>query len=164
MHFIKTFIASAVLVLVTASMVFAQGQQQAPQMPEVPAPDEISDDELLTFVDASDAIQPIQQKAQDDMRDVVEDEGIEFERFQQIMMAMQNPQMADQLEISAEEEQTIQQVEPQLRNIEEEAGQEIRAEITDQGIDIERYQAIFMSLQQHPELMERLEVLLDENE
>jgi len=163
MQFIKTFITSAFLVLVTAGMVFAQGQQQAPQMPEIPAPDEISDDELLTFVDASDAIQPIQQKAQDDMRDVVEEEGIEFERFQQIMMAMQNPQMADQLEISAEEEQAIQEVEPQLRNIEEEAGQEIRAEITDQGIDVERYQAIFMSLQQHPELMERLEELLDED-
>lgn len=148
------------MVMVSGGLLFAQVQQ--PQMPDAPSPDEISDDELLTFVNASDAIQPIQQSAQQDMQEVIEDEGMQWERFQQIMMSMQNPQTAGQMDISEEEEQTIQEVQPKLQEIEVEATDEIRSEITNQGIEVERYQAIFMSLQQNPELMERLEELMDE--
>jgi len=160
MHFLKTIAASLIMVMVCTGMVVAQQQQQQ-QPPEVLSPDDISDEELLTFVQASDAIQPIQQEAQSDMQEVVEDEGIEWQRFQQIMMAMQNPQMADQMDLTQEEEESIQAVQPKLEEIEIVAYDEIRSEITEQGIDVQRYQAIFMSLQQHPELMERLEALLE---
>lgn len=167
MHFLKSSIAAGViLMLLSTGIVSAQGQgqeqqPQQPDMPEVPTPDDVSDEELSTFVEASDAIQPIQQQAQSDMQEIIEEEGIEFERFQQIMMAMQNPQLADQMEVSADEEQAIQEVQPRLVEIEVEASDEIRSEIADKGLDVERYQAIFMSLQQHPELMERLENIVD---
>lgn len=160
MKFLKSISACTFMMMVSAGLLFAQVQQ--PQMPDVPSPDEISDDELLTFVNASDAIQPIQQSAQQDMQEVIEDEGMQWERFQQIMMSMQNPQMAGQMDISEEEEQTIQEVQPKLQEIEVEATDEIRDEIANQGIEVERYQAIFMSLQQNPDLMERLEELMDE--
>jgi hypothetical protein len=164
MTFLKSIATGLTVVLVCAGLAVAQGQQQQPQpqMPEVPAPEEISDDELIAFVDASDAIQPIQQGAQAEMQEAVEDEGIAWERFQQIMMSMQNPQMAGQLDVSDEEQVAIQAVQPKLEEIEIEAYDEITSEIANQGIDVERYQAIFMSLQQHPELMERLEGLMDE--
>lgn len=169
MKFLKSIVAGIVLVLVGTGLVFAQVEQQPqqpqqPQMPEVPAPDEISDEELVTFLEASDAIQPIQEKAQEDMQKVIEDEGMEFQRFQQIMMAMQNPQMADQMDVSADEEESIQAMQPKLMEIETEATDEITTEIADKGLQVERYQAIFMSLQQHPELMERLEDLMDEDD
>ncbi len=164
MTFFKSIATGLTIVLVCSGLAVAQGQQQQPQpqMPEVPAPEEISDNELIAFVDASDAIQPIQQNAQAEMQEAVEGEGIAWERFQQIMMSMQNPQMAGQLDVSEEEQVAIQAVQPKLEEIEIEAYDEITSEIANQGIDVERYQAIFMSLQQHPELMERLEGLLDE--
>lgn len=160
MKFLKLIFAGIFMVMLSAGLLFAQVQQ--PQAPDVPSPDEISDDELLTFVDASDAIQPIQQSAQQDMQEVVEDEGMEWQRFQQIMMSMQNPQAAGQMDLSEEEEESIQNVQPKLQEIQIEATDEIRSEISNQGIEVERYQAIFMSLQQNPELMERLEELTDE--
>ncbi len=164
MTFFKSIATGLTIVLVCSGLAVAQGQQQQPQpqMPEVPTPEEISDNELIAFVDASDAIQPIQQNAQAEMQEAVEGEGIAWERFQQIMMSMQNPQMAGQLDVSEEEQVAIQAVQPKLEEIEIEAYDEITSEIANQGIDVERYQAIFMSLQQHPELMERLEGLLDE--
>jgi hypothetical protein len=164
MHFLKTIAATLIMVMVCTGLVVAQQQQQQPQQPELLSPEDISDEELLTFVQASDAIQPIQQEAQQDMQEAVEDEGIEWQRFQQIMMAMQNPQMADQMDLTQEEEQSIQAVQPKLEEIEIKAYDEITSEIAEQGIDVERYQAIFMSLQQHPELMERLEALLEDDE
>jgi len=169
MKLLKSIVAGTMLVLVSTGLTFAQiqdqpQQPQQPQQPEVPAPDEISDDELVTFLEASDAIQPIQEKAQEDMQKVIEDEGMDFQRFQQIMMAMQNPQMADQMDVSADEEESIQAMQPKLMEIEVEATEEISTEIADKGLQVERYQAIFMSLQQHPELMERLEGLMDEDD
>jgi hypothetical protein len=163
MSFLKSIATGLMLVFICTGLAVAQGQQQPqPQMPEVPSPDQISDDELIAFVDASDAIQPIQQNAQAEMQEAVEEEGIEWERFQQIMMTMQNPQMAGQADVSNEEQMAIQAVQPRLEEIEMEAYDDITSEIANQGIDVERYQAIFMSLQQHPELMERLEALMDE--
>jgi len=153
-------------ILLSAGPLFAQQvpQQQPtqqPAQPQAPAPEEISDDELLTFLEASDAIRPIQEEAHAEIQQTIEDEGITLERFQQLMMAMQNPQMADQVDISADEEQAIREVQPKLMEIEVAASEEIQSEIANKGIEVERYQAIFMSLQQHPELMERLEEMME---
>jgi len=165
MYYLKTCLSVIVMLLVGSQLAFSQVQQpQQPQQPDVPAPDEISDEELVRFAETSDNIQPIQQQAQGDIQQVVEDEGMEFDRFRQVMMAMQNPQMADQMDVSSEEEETIQAVQPKLMEIQMEAEQEIVSEIEDSELDVERYQAIFYSLQQHPELMERLESLMDERE
>lgn len=171
----KTYstIATAILAIffaVTATSVTAQQmqpqqqpqQQMQPQQPAAPAPEDISDDELLTFVQTSDAIRPIQEEAQMEMRSVIEEEGITIQRFQQLMMAMQNPQLADQVEMSADEEQSIQEMEPKLVEIETAASENITSEIENQGLDVNRYQAIYMSLQQHPELMERLQAMMEE--
>lgn len=169
MKVLKSMIACTLLVLACTGMVFAQVQQQPqqpqqPQMPDVPAPEDISDEELLAFLQTSDAIQPIQVEAQEEMQKIIEDEGMEFQRFQQIMMSMQNPQMADQVEVSADEEETIQAMQPKLMEVEAEATEEITSEISNQGLEVERYQAIFMSLQQNPDLMERLEELMDDED
>ncbi len=160
MRLLKSFFAGMVLVLVTTGLTFAQVQQQ---MPDVPSPDEISDEELELFLQASDAIHPIQQQAQQEIQEVIQDEGMEPERWQQIMMAQQNPQLAGQVEITAEEEEAMERMQPKIMEIEIEATEEIQDEIVNQGIEVERYQAIFMSLQQHPELMERIEELMEDN-
>lgn len=177
MKSIKIFTVGIIALLLSASSIVAQQQQppqqqppqqqppqqpQQPQQPQAPSPDEISDDELSTFLEASDAIRPIQEEAQAEIQEAIEDEGIEVERFQQLMMAMQNPQMADQVDISSDEEASIRELQPKLMDIEVSASEEIQGEIANQGLEVERYQAIFMSLQQHPELMERLEEMMED--
>lgn len=164
MNSIKIFTVGIIALLLSASSIIAQQQQpsQQPQQPQAPSPDEISDEELSTFLEASDAIRPIQEEAQAEIQQAIEDEGIEIQRFQQLMMAMQNPQMADQVDISSDEEASIRELQPKLMDIEVSASEEIQGEIANQGLEVERYQAIFMSLQQHPELMERLEAMMEE--
>lgn len=136
---------------------------QQPQAPSVPSPNEITDQELVTFIAASDAIQPIQEAAQSSMISVIEEEGMEIGRFQEIMLAMQNPQLAATLEISPEEEQALHQMRPRLMEIETRASGEMQDEINEKGLEVERYQEIYRSLLQYPELMERLEVLLEDD-
>lgn len=163
----KIFKIASVLVfaaLFAATSAFAQGMGQEEgqqQMPDVPTSDDVSDTELSQFVTTISEIEPIQIELQSDVEELVEEEDISFERFQQLMMAMQNPQMAQQVEISDEEQETIEKIQPKLSELQMKAEEEIVEKIEDNGLTIERYQAIMMGAQQDQELMTRLQEALE---
>lgn len=154
-------------VLFAATTAFAQGmgqEQGQQQMPDVPTSDDVSDNELSQFVTTITEIEPIQIELQTDVEKLVEEEDISFERFQQLMMAMQNPQMAQQVEISEEEQQSIERIQPKLSELQLQAEEEIVEKIEDNGLTVERYQAIMMGAQQDQELMTRLQQALEETQ
>lgn len=156
-------IASLLLVAVTFafSSAFAQGMGQQ-QMPDVPSSDDVSDEELNQFVTTISDIEPIQVELQTDVQKLVEEQDISMERFQQLMMAMQNPQMADQVEISDEERQQIQNIQPDLSDLQMKAEEKMVEKIEGNGLNVQRYQAIMMGAQQDQELMTRLQAALEE--
>lgn len=162
-----TFINKAALTLatflLTTGMLFAQVQQQQPQMPDLPTSSDVSDDELDQIVTTIGELEPIQANAQEKIGAALEEEGISMERFQQMMMAMQNPQMADQVEVSDEEMATIQSMQPKLMEIQGEAEQEMSEKMEENGLTMERYRMVVMGAQQDPDLMERLQSKLEEN-
>lgn len=166
----KIFKIASVLVfaaLFAATSAFAQGmgqEQGQQQMPDVPTSDDVSDTELSQFVTTISEIEPIQIELQSDVEELVEEEEISFERFQQLMMAMQNPQMAQQVEISDEEQETIEKIQPKLSDLQMKAEEEIVEKIENNGLTIERYQAIMMGAQQDQELMTRLQEALEETQ
>ncbi|CAN5164396.1 hypothetical protein BH23BAC3_BH23BAC3_15810 [soil metagenome] len=150
--------------LFAATTAFAQGmgqEQGQQQMPDVPTSDDVSDTELSQFVTTITEIEPIQIELQSDVEKLVEEEDISFERFQQLMMAMQNPQMAQQVEISEEEQGSIEKIQPKLSELQMKAEEEIVDKIEENGLTIERYQAIMMGAQQDQELMTRLQEALE---
>ncbi len=142
---------------------FAQVQQQQPpqQQPDLPTSADVSDDEIQQIVQAIELMDPIQMEAQEKIEEAVQAENITAERFQQLMMAMQNPQMADEVDMTDEEMQKIQTLQPKLMEIQGEAQQEMMEKIEESGLTVERFQQINMGAQQDPELMQRLEEALD---
>lgn len=162
MKVLKSLSVILIGILFGASVAFGQGMGQGQQqMPDLPTSDDVSDEELTQFVQTIADIEPIQMEAQADIEEAVAEEELDFERFQQLMMAMQNPQMADQVEMSEEEEQKIENIQPKLTEIQMGAEEEIIAMIEDNGLDVERYQAIMMGAQQDQELMTRLQTELE---
>jgi len=144
---------------------FAQvQQQQQQQMPDLPASSDVSDEEIEMVASAINELGPIQVEAQEKMQEAVEGEDITFERFQQMMMAMQNPQMADQVDITDEEMATLQTLQPTLMEIQSEADKKMVDKIESSGLTVERYQNIVMAAQQDEELRARVEALLEDNE
>lgn len=138
----------------------------AQQTPAEPAPSQsvlssgdISDEELLTFVEASDAIRPIQLQVQEDIQGAIEDHGFTMERFQEVIMIFQNPEMDVEEELTGEEQEALDRMEPVLMELEMTARDDMIDEISSRGLDVERYQQIFMALQQDPDLMERIQML-----
>ncbi|REL38927.1 DUF4168 domain-containing protein [Rhodohalobacter sp. SW132] len=162
----KIFKITAMLLfaaLFATTAAFAQGQmgQGQQQMPDVPSSDDVSDTELNQFVTTITQIEPIQIELQADVEELVEEEELAFERFQQLMMAMQNPQMAEQVEMSDEEREKIQSIQPKLSELQMKAEEEIIEKIEENGLNVERYQAIMMGAQQDQELMTRLQQALE---
>ncbi len=135
----------------------AQVPPMNPQMPDLPTSADVSDEELSQLASTIEQLEPIQLEAESKIAETLESEGITIERFQQMMMAMQNPQMADQVNITEDEMQKVQQIQPDLMEIQGEAEQKITEKIEDNGFTMDRYRAIIMGLQQDAELLERLQ-------
>lgn len=163
MNISKILVVTVLTSLLMAGSLFAQVQQQAPQNTPAPATsDEVSDTEIDKVVSAISEMEPIQVEIEEKIQAAVEEEGLTFERFQQIMMGMQNPQMANQMDITEEEEQTIQTLQPTLMQIQGEAQQKISEKIEQNGLSMERYQQIVMGAQQDSTLMARVQTKLEE--
>lgn len=158
MKFLKTIALLFTFVVMSAGLLVAQVPPQTPpQMPDLPTSADVSDDELIQLASTIEQLEPIQIEAEEKIVETLESEGITIERFQQMMMAMQNPQMADQVNITDEEMQKIQQLQPELMEIQGEAEQQISEKIEDNGFTMDRYRSIIMGMQQDAELLERLQ-------
>ncbi len=163
MNLFKSITAALITVLFATGSLFAQVQQQQ-QMPDLPTSEEVSDDEITQIVDTILDLEPIQIKAQTKIEEALEAEDLTIERFQQMMMAMQNPQMADEINVTEQEMSKLQTLQPALIDIQGEADREMVAAIEDNGLTMERYRSIVMGAQQDPALMQRIEILLDAEE
>ncbi|WP_069132125.1 DUF4168 domain-containing protein [Rhodohalobacter halophilus] len=164
MTLIRSISIALIALLIGAGAVSAQVQQQQPQMPDLPSNEDVSDEEIEMVASAINELGPIQVEAQEKMAEAVEEEDITFERFQQMMMAMQNPQMADQVNITDEEMSKLQTLQPALMEIQSETDEKMIAKIEENGLTIERYQGIVMAAQQDEQLRNRVEALLDDEE
>jgi hypothetical protein len=162
MKILKT--ASLLLIGATFAITsaFAQGMGQQ-QMPDLPTSDDVSEAELDNFISTISDIEPIQVQLQSDIQQVVQENDISIERFQQLMMAMQNPQAAQQVEITDEERQQIQSIQPELSDLQMKAQEQMVERIESNGMNIQRYQAIMMGAQQDQELMTRLQTALQDS-
>lgn len=149
-------------VIFAVSSALAQGMGQQ-QMPDVPTSEDVSEEELNKFVETISELEPIQVQLQSDMQKIIQDQDISVERFQQLMQAMQNPQMAQQVEITDEERQQIQEIQPELSDLQMKAQEEMVKKIEDNGMDMQRYQAIMMGAQQDQQLMTRLQTALQDS-
>jgi len=132
-------------------------------MPDLPTSDDVSEAELDNFISTISDIEPIQVQLQSDIQQVVQENDISIERFQQLMMAMQNPQAAQQVEITDEERQQIQSIQPELSDLQMKAQEQMVERIESNGMNIQRYQAIMMGAQQDQELMTRLQTALQDS-
>ena len=168
MTFLRKITLLMAVFIFTAAAALAQGQQNQqqmpPQMPDLPTSADVTDEEIDNVVQTIMDLTPIQQEAERKMEETVQEGGIEVDRFRQIIATMQNPQMSGGSDITDEEMQTLQSLQPALMQIQTEAQQQIVAKIEENGFTTQRYQSIMMGAQQDPELRNRIETLLEEEE
>ena len=160
MKFFKRTVPFVLGIVLMAGTAMAQGQMQ--QMQNNQAADSVSDEELQKFVKTTQELQSIQQGIQEKVQAMVSEEDMEFQRFQQIMMSRQNPQMADQVEVTKEEEATIKKIQPELQKVSQEAQQKQLTVIEEQGLSPQRFQQIAQAVQSDQQMMQRFQQMSQE--
>lgn len=160
MKFLKTTLTFVAAMLLMAGTVIGQGQQMQQQQAQ---PDDITDEELENFVTIFNQSQEIQEKSQEKLEGILEDEDMDLQRFQTIMMSQQNPQMGDSVEMTEEEEETIERIQPQLMEINQESQQEFVEVIQDNGMEPQRFQQIMQAVQSDPDVAERFQEIASDS-
>ena len=134
------------------AVAFAQMPQQTIQ-PADPAG--ISDTEMEQFAGVFVELQSMNQQIQQKMMTAVQDEGIEVQRFNEIMNAQQDPNKEvdateEELELFASAGQAIQQ-------IQQKAQQDMQKVITESKLSLQRYQAIMAAVRNDSGLQQKLQ-------
>lgn len=155
---LMTTCIAALFILFAGTSVHAQFEQPAaPQ--DVP---EVTDQELQTFVDASIKAQQIQAEAQMEMIAIVEEEGLEVDTYNKILQGMQTGQSADEMEVSSSDVEKFEVASAQIGEIEQEMEGELIAAIESEGLELNRFQEIFMAVQTDTDLQMKMQELIQQ--
>lgn len=124
---------------------------------QVPTGD-VSEEELTTFVGIVQKLQPLGMEAQQKMLAAVEDEGIDVQRFTEIMNAQQMPD--SDADISKEEMDKYEKAQDAVDKIQDDVQAQMNEIIEDNGMSTDRYEEIMMVVQQDQALMQRVQQMM----
>ncbi|MCG9973322.1 DUF4168 domain-containing protein [Christiangramia crocea] len=131
---------------------------QTPTMPQPQEKIEVSDSELTQFAQVFQQMRMINQKAQQEMIAVVQDEEFELQRFNEIHQAKMDPNK--EVETSEEEDKKYELVVAELETIQPKFQKEMQEVISESELSMERYQQVAMALRTDAELQKRLQEIM----
>lgn len=132
-------------ILLSTTFVIAQTPQET----------DVSDDELKTFASAFKQVQAVDQKAQQDMVKAVQDEGLNVQRYNELLQNEEDP--TQNANPSIEEKQQFESANKKIESVQNTAQQSMHKKIQDEGLSIKRYQEIAFAIQNSPKLQEKLQ-------
>lgn len=157
MKFLKHSAAFVLGFFLVAGSVFAQGQQMQPQQP-----DSISDEELESFAHVTNEVQKINQESQKKVQSMLEDKDMDMQRFQVIMQSQQNPKMADSVNVTEEEQKTIDEMEPKLMKMQQNSRQKMMDAMQENDLNPKRFQTIMRAVQSDQAVAQRFQKIAQE--
>jgi hypothetical protein len=132
-------------------------QEMPGQMQQPTVDTEVSDEELDQFLDASAKAQEVQMGFQQQMIDIVEDEGIEVETYIQIAEGIQMGQAEEDIDVSEADMEKFHSASASIEEIGQEMDAQLAEAIEEEGMSMDRFQEINMAIQQDPELQQRIQ-------
>ncbi|MFP4298651.1 MAG: DUF4168 domain-containing protein [Spirulinaceae cyanobacterium] len=133
----------------------AQGQEPPPPMTEAPQAN-VNEEDLQRFVVAMTQVQTIQQDAESQMLEAVEEQGLTVERFNTLAQVQQNPETQAEVNVSPEEDRQFQQAIQEITTIRQEAENEMEAAVQREGLEVEEFNEIALVVQQNPSLQQQV--------
>ncbi len=134
------------------SSVFAQPEKQ----PEK----KVSDQEIKKFASAVQEVEVVNQKTQQKMVATVEEEGLDVQRFNEILQSQQGQDQ--EADVNNDEMKKFQNASLKLEEIQAEAQKTMQEKIIDEGLTITRYQEIAAIVQNDPVLQQKLQEYLQQ--
>lgn len=119
---------------------------------------EVSDADLNKFADAYKAVQMENQEVQQEMVEMIQDEGLELDRFQTIQQASVNPEA--KVDASEKEMTSYKKVMAEIEKMQPKLQEDMAKLIADNGLTLDRYQEIGAALQSDQALQQKLQAIM----
>lgn len=120
--------------------------------------EEVSAEELKQFASALQQVQTVNQQAQEKMVKTVEEEGMEVQRYNEIQQAQQDP--SQEAKVTDEELKQYEVATQGLEKLQVQVQQEMQEKIIEEGLTVNRYQEIAATVQNDPELQQKIQEYL----
>jgi hypothetical protein len=136
-------------------------QSQPPTQPtQQPAQTQVSQAELKQFANAVKKLQPIQEDAQNQIVQAIQQEKLSEKRFGEIYQSRRNPQTQPTAKITPEENKQFDQANAKIEQIEQSTQSKMEQAVKGEGLNIQRFNQIFLSLRQNPELLQKVRQMI----
>lgn len=123
---------------------------------------DFSEEELKTFIQANKSVVEVQQQAEQKMIQVIEEENMDINRFNEIATAQQDPNQ--EADATADEMATFNQAAQKVMEVQRETQSEIAEAIESEGMQFNEYRQIMMAYQSSPEVQEKITKLVQEDQ
>ncbi len=133
------------------------------QQPAAPAPADYSDEELQQFANAVMQVMVIQEESQMQMVNVIEQNNISVDRFNEMLMESQQ-QGPENIDASEEELAAFNQSMTDVQNMQMEMQEDMMEAIADTGLEVDTYQNIMQAYEQNPEIKTRVDAIMEDME
>lgn len=156
-----SFSFAIIMMFVLAGVFSANAQQVTPpqgnssvqkEIPQV----ELEDNELDNFVKAAEKVQELQAKSEKKMIKAIESEGLETQRFVEIIKLQNSGETEANVEVSEEELENFNKANSKVEKIQKDLQDKQVEAIESEGIKIERYVEIAQAARQNPELSQKI--------
>lgn len=127
--------------------------QQAPQA-------QVSQEELKKFANAVKKLQPIQQGALSQISQAIQQQKLSEKRFGEIYQSRQNPQAQATAKVTPEESKRFAQANAQIEQIQQSTQSKMEQTVKSVGLEIPRFNQIFVAIRQNPNLLEQVRQML----
>ncbi len=139
----KKFAGVFLFFVLTATTLFAQADQA-----------KVTDAELNKFAAVFQQMRMMNQEVQQKMAQVVAEEEMEIQRFNEIHKAQLDP--AVEVETTEKEKEAYEEIVSEIEEVQLDFQESVQENIEKSGLTIERYKQIATQLQTDAELQERL--------
>lgn len=154
---LKNLISGVFLLGVFATTTVNAQSAPMPQAPKQQKVD-VKDAELEKYAEVFQQMRMVQQEAQKEMIQVVENENIELKRFNEIHQASMNPNA--EVETTPEEDKKYKAVVAELQTLQPKFQKEMEEVIANSDMTMERYQQLAMALRTDTDLQQRLQKIM----
>lgn len=146
------------LLFVFALLTGSAAVAQQPTTPQQQVDVDVSDAELAKFAEAYQGLRVMNQEINKKMMKVVQDGGLDVQRFNEIHQASINPEQ----EVDATEEELEQHkaILTEIEGMQKEVQTKMENVVKDKGLTMQRYEKLAMALQTDQELQTRLQEML----
>ncbi|MEX2511315.1 MAG: DUF4168 domain-containing protein [Cyclobacteriaceae bacterium] len=124
---------------------------------------DFSDDDYDKFVKINADLIPMQMEIEEKMIGIVEDNGLEVNRFQALMQAQQQGNITDVSE-DPEEIAKFNQAGQEVIKVQQESQEKLQNHITDNEMELKKFQEMSIAYQQSPEVKEKIDSMMAEIE